>query len=107
MSKSAIVGTQTLGATPGSTLATLFGLAANTLFKGTVVFPSTNVAAASITQTTGNSSTAVSCAAGSFAEYSAVNLSSLTVYTTAAGVTGGDKVVLVGEGVDESMWGKG
>ncbi|MGA2062572.1 MAG: hypothetical protein ABSG67_18985 [Thermoguttaceae bacterium] len=97
MSKAAIHGTATLPAN-FTDLATLFGLSANTLFKGNLTFPAANQASAYMKATTGNGSTDVTVAAGESHDYSAVDLSTVFVKGTSP-----DTVVLVGEHVESSI----
>jgi hypothetical protein len=102
MSKSAINATLDLP-TNYSDLATLYsGAASSILFKGIVSFPSDNAANAYIQNTKVPATTGydVTAAVGTYHEYSAVDLSTLKVKGTS-----GDKVVLVGEGLElQANW---
>ena len=91
MSKGAIQGTKNIPATP-TDLATLFGLAAGTLFHGYYAYPDSNVDDVTEVATYGDDTTV---APGSRSpDYNAVNLSTISISGTIT-----DVIVIKGEGV--------
>jgi hypothetical protein len=80
-----------------TSLADLFSLGANTLYKGAVVFPADNSEDAFIKATCPGAAD-VTVSPGQYHEYAAVDLSTIFVKGTSS-----DTVVLVGEHIRESV----
>ena len=100
MSKSAINTTLTITAN-FSSVSSIYGAVGALLFKGQMVLPSTNNVSGVTIESSSASGDDVVAAPGTYQDYSAVDLSTIMVKGTA-----GDKITLVGEGVEENWGGR-